>query len=87
MFRVQEAVAALRESKRAAYLFETKIAAEAVGLGDNKFSEWWLRTREKLKALAMVQPGQLSAEFMSVFVDAEIEREEIESKQRLKRSA
>lgn len=87
MFRVQQAVAALRESKRAAYLFDTKIAAETVGLGDNKFSEWWGRTREKLKALALTQPGQLAAEVAVIFAEAEMDREAIESRGPQKQSA
>lgn len=81
MFKVHEAIELLRSSKRAAYMFDTKVVAEASGLGETRFGQWWDRTRDRLKVIAMVQPGQLAAEMIAILVEAEADREVIEARQ------
>ena len=68
--QVERAIAAIREDRRADYLFSTKIAADAVGCHPNKFHDWWYRTREKLIELARVQPGETAAELAALIACA-----------------
>lgn len=67
--------APITEDRRADYLFDTKLAAEAVGCHPNKFGDWYYRTKRKLEALADVQPGQTAAEFLGIIANAEARRQ------------
>ena len=62
MDSIERLIASITDDRRAAYLFDTKTAAEAVGCHPNKFNDWWQRTRVKLIALYQSQPGQTAAE-------------------------
>lgn len=74
MSAIHRAIAAITEDRRADYLFDTKVAAEAVGCHANKFGDWWFRSKRKLIELYLVQPGQLAAEFAALIAEAEAER-------------
>ena len=68
-------LASIKEDRRADYLFDTKVAARALGCHPNKFHDWWYRTRGKLHDLYLAQPGELAAEFASIIASAEAERQ------------
>lgn len=68
-------LAEITEDRRADYLFDTKQAAEAVGCHPNKFGDWYYRTKRKLEALAVAQPGPAAAEFLGIIVNAEAIRQ------------
>jgi len=76
MSRVQGALASLTRKSRADYLYDTKVAAEAVGCIPTKFGEWWYRTERKLKELYKAQPGQFTASIAVLLAEAESERQE-----------
>lgn len=67
---IERAIASIREDRRAAYLFDTKTAAEAVGCEATKFGDWWYRTQRKLIDLAAVQPGEVAAELALILAEA-----------------
>ncbi|MGN6727785.1 MAG: hypothetical protein ACTHLZ_17835 [Tepidisphaeraceae bacterium] len=75
MHPIEHAVLSITEDRRSSYLFDTKIAADAVGCHPNKFNDWWIRTQRKLIALYQVQPGELAAEMMAMIARAEAERD------------
>jgi hypothetical protein len=66
MSQVGRAIATIREDRRADYLFDTKIAADAVGCVPNKFGDWWFRSRSKLIDLFAAQPGATAAELAAI---------------------
>lgn len=65
-----EQMRSVREDRRADYLFNTKIASEAVGCHPNKFGDWWRRSRHKLVRLCQAQPGETAAELALVIAEA-----------------
>jgi hypothetical protein len=71
MATIQSVLAALTEDRRANYLFQTKIAADAVGCHPRKFPDWWYRTKPKLTELYIAQPGELAAELAVLIAEAE----------------
>ncbi|HSW50565.1 MAG TPA: hypothetical protein VLH09_10340 [Bryobacteraceae bacterium] len=75
MNRIERAVDAITEDRRAAYLFDTKKAARAVGCVPNKFSDWWIRTQDKLIRLYQAQPGEFAAELAVLIALAEARRQ------------
>ena len=44
-------------------------AARAAGCEPNKFSDWWYRSRRKLRALFLAMPGETAAELMAICVE------------------
>lgn len=66
--------ALVKEDRRADYAFNTESAADAVECYPRKFGEWWYRTRRKLVALYIAQPGQFASEFAGIIALAEQER-------------
>ena len=67
MNRIAKQVDAIREDRRADYLFNTQIASDAVGLSNpKKFGQEWYRRRDWLLSLAAAQPGELAAEFAAI---------------------
>lgn len=72
---IDGALASIREDRRSDYLWNTRTAAEAVGVHPNKFHAWWYRTRGKLEALAEADPGNTAAELLAVIVAAESNRQ------------
>ena len=72
---IERVIASITEDRRASYLFETKVASDAVGVVPNKFNDWWRRTHGKLIELYIVQPGQLAAELAALIALAEAERQ------------
>jgi hypothetical protein len=75
MVSIAHAVSAIREDRRADYLFHTKSAADALNIHPNKFGDWWFRTREKLIDLYVACPGELAAELAALIAMAEAERQ------------
>lgn len=75
MHRIEAALDAITEDRRANYLFNTKAAADAVGCHPNKFSDWWMRTQDKLIRLYQAQPGELAAELAAMIALAEARRQ------------
>jgi len=69
LMSIERAIASIREDRRADYLFDTKIASEAVGCEATKYGDWWYRTRRKLICLAAVQPGELAAELALIIAE------------------
>jgi hypothetical protein len=74
MSEIERRIASITEDHRAAYLFGTKTAADAVGCHPNKFGDWWTRTEDKLLRLCRAQPAQLAAHFAVIFARAQQER-------------
>lgn len=72
---IERAIASITEDRRASYLFNTKTAADAVGVVPNKFNDWWQRTRAKLIELHIAQPGETAAELAVLIAQAEAERQ------------
>lgn len=75
MRSIDRLVGSITEDRRASYIFDTKRASEAVGCVPNKFGDWWTRTRSKLIALHLAQPGQLAAELAAMIAMAEAQRQ------------
>ena len=75
MSSIETALASITEDRRADYLFNTKVAAEAVGCHPRKFNDWWARTKGKLIDLYQAQPGELAAELAAVIAHAEARRQ------------
>lgn len=80
MHRISEVLNAIKEDRRADHLLDTKAAAEATGMHARKFGSWWDRNREKLICLAMIQPGELAAEFAMIFAESEVRRSQLLNK-------
>ena len=74
--RIEARVASVRDDHQARtdYLFQTKRSARALDVSNNKFGDWWRRTRHKLTELYIDQPGPMAAEMMAVIAEAEAER-------------
>ena len=74
--RTEARVRSVREDHRTRtdYLFQTKTAARAVGITNNKFADRWRRTRHFLTELYIDQPGETAAELMAIVANAEAER-------------
>lgn len=70
MSRVDDVFDRVTEDRRAAYLFNTKTASDAVGCVPTKFSDWWLRTQRKLIALAEAEPHHTAAHFALILAKA-----------------
>ena len=66
MSAIVSAIGAIRDDRRAGYLFNTKTAADAVRCHHNKFHERWYRTRDWLIELGTAQPGELAAELAAI---------------------
>ncbi len=75
---IADKLAAITEDHRAPYLFQTKIAADAVGCHPNKFNDWWQRSRRKLIDLYLAQPGELAAELAVLIAEANVIRQQRE---------
>lgn len=75
MNSIERRLASITEDRRADYLFETKRAAAAVGCHQNKFHDWWHRTKWKLENLFIDQPGETAAELASLIAAAESRRQ------------
>jgi hypothetical protein len=82
MTRIEAHVDAIRDDRRADYLFNTKVAAEAVGCHPNKFADWWFRSRAKLIDLFVAQPGETAAELAALIAMAAAERERRAARER-----
>lgn len=67
---IERRIASITEDRRASYLWDTKVAAEALNIQPNRFGEWWLRTRGKLIDLFMAQPGETAAELAALIATA-----------------
>jgi hypothetical protein len=72
---IERSIASIREDRRADYLWDTKVAADAVNLHVNKFSAWWYANRAKLIELAIADPGNTAAELLAVIATAESQRQ------------
>lgn len=75
MASIQSRIDRIMEDRRSRYLFDTDVAAAALGVGPTHVGAWWYRTRRKLMDLYLVQPGQLAAEFACLIAEAEAERQ------------
>jgi hypothetical protein len=71
MNSIEQKIRSITEDRRADYLFDTKIAAEATGMVPNKFGTWWRRNRDKLIDLYQAQPAQVAAEFLAIIAQGE----------------
>lgn len=76
MSAILNRIAALKEGRRSAYLWNTKIASAALGCGENKLGEWVYRTKRKIMDLYKAQPGETVCEFATWIAEAEAERKE-----------
>jgi phosphoribosylcarboxyaminoimidazole (NCAIR) mutase len=81
MSQIARAIDAIREDRRADYLWDTDVVSKALHVHPNKFSDWWYRTRDKLIDLMIAQPGQTAAELAALIASAEAERSRRQSKQ------
>ena len=84
MSAIQALIAAVREERRADYLMDTKVSAQALGIEPGRYGEWWYRTREKLVVLCIVQPGQVAAEMLAIIAEAEDRRQKFEEEAKAK---
>ena len=75
MSAIRQTLDSLTTDRRASYLFDTKVIATALDVHPNRVSDWWYRTKEKLRKVAKVQPGQLAAEMAVIFAEAEMDRQ------------
>ncbi len=75
MSQIRKAISSITEDRRADYLFDSQIAADAVGCPRRKFNDWWQRTKGKLIDLYIAQPGELAAELAAMIALAEAERQ------------
>lgn len=75
MSSIDQKIGSIREDRRADYLFDTQVAADAVGCHPNKFSDWWYRTRGKLTDLFVAQPGETAAELAALIAQGQAERD------------
>jgi hypothetical protein len=72
---IERAIASIKEDRRADYLWDTRVAAAALDIHPNRFHDWWYRTREKLVALCVADPGNTAAEMLAIIAAAEAERQ------------
>jgi hypothetical protein len=72
--QIERAIASIREDRRSDYLWNTDVAADALGIHPNRFHDWWYRTREKLVALCAADPGSTAAEMLAIIALAESQR-------------
>lgn len=79
MSQIERAIASIREDHRADYLWDTDVAAQALGIHPNRFHDWWYRTREKLIALSVADPGHTAVELLGVIASAEATRDTAEA--------
>jgi hypothetical protein len=84
---IRSVLAAIREDCRTDYLFDTKIAANAVGWHPNKFGFWWFKTKRMLIQLYLAQPGELAAELAALIAEAEMLRSEMKIASNRKKGA
>ncbi|MGB7156679.1 MAG: hypothetical protein WBD40_01355 [Tepidisphaeraceae bacterium] len=75
MSAIEQKVRSITEDRRGDWLFDTKLASDAVGCHPRKFGDWWGRTTSKLIELYIAQPGQLAAELAVLIARAEAERQ------------
>lgn len=67
-------LAELRDGRRAPYLWNTNLAAAAVGCSSSKFGDWALRTKRKFIELYLAQPAETTMEFLSWIAEAESDK-------------
>ena len=84
---VEQAINSLTDGRRATWLWDTKLAASAVGCVPNKFGDWWGRTEDKLIELFVAMPGETAAELAALFAKAEMVRQQRQAEAAGKRSA
>lgn len=58
MSAIRVALKSLTKDRRSEYLWDTKEAAKALGVHENKLGDWVYRTRQKIKDLYRAQPGE-----------------------------
>jgi hypothetical protein len=76
--KIARVIASITEDRRSSYVWNTKIAAASLDIEPNRFGEWWQRTKSKLTALAIVQPGETAAELAALIATAMVERDRLE---------
>ena len=67
---IEQQIRSIRDDRRAAYVWETKRAADVAGMVPNKFGTWWQDNRRKLLDLMTAFPAETSLEFAAITFEA-----------------